>query len=202
MSQCFFLHAKGLGTLEDIELLWKEMESKHIEPRITTYNSMISGVIKLAPPGEARAYAEKYFNLLRGDKNIIEYSNETYEYLLRSYVADNNLDGLLIYWDSQSNGSIHKHKTSNAWTLLFLCILQQDDLEKLELVHKYFKNMQAEGRRKNQNQRVMIILVEKEKGLRGSVDGHAQSKEKMLKALVMLKYEGWKRDIHLLVFTE
>eukprot|EP00943_MAST-04B_sp_MAST-4B-sp1_P009180 g9180.t1 len=156
----FFLHAKGLGTLEDIELLWKEMESKHIEPRITTYNSMISGVIKLAPPGEARAYAEKYFNLLRGDKNIIEYSNETYEYLLRSYVADNNLDGLLIYWDSQSNGSIHKHKTSNAWTLLFLCILQQDDLEKLELVHKYFKNMQAEGRRKNQNQRIYHIYLQ------------------------------------------
>ena len=67
------------------------------------------------------------------------------------------------------------------------------------------KKQATEGKRvgrKNQNQRVMMILVEKAKGLRGSVDGHAQSKEKMLKALVMLKYEGWKRDIHLLVFTE
>jgi len=156
----FFLHAKGLGTLEDIEHLWKEMKSKDVEPRIETYNSMISGVIKLAPPGEARVYAEKYFNLLLQDKNVIEYSNETYEYLLRSYVADNNLDGLLIYWDSRSNQSIGEHKTSNAWTLLFLCILQQNNLEKLELIHKYFKNMQAEGRRENQNQRIYHIYLQ------------------------------------------
>ena len=64
---------------------------------------------------------------------------------------------------------------------------------------------QATGRkqveRKNPNQRVMRILVEKAKRLRGNVEGHAQLREKMLKASVMLKYGGWKYDNNLLVLN-